>query len=108
MCTMDYVTHVRLTCGWERAKDVDAYFRGDEDGDDDDDDDVVTTRRGRDLGVFQDFADKSCQTPVSWWTLQAPPSVKEAEPRRALDRKRALDAGLSPPKPFFRPNIEGW
>ena len=22
MCTMDYVTHVRLTCGWERVKDL--------------------------------------------------------------------------------------
>ena len=50
----------------------------------------------------------ACQTPSDWSTLEAAPSAQEAEPRRALDRIRTLDAGMSPPKPFFCASLEGW
>ena len=80
MCTMDYVPHVLTPCGWERARDRDGYFQGYESDDDDDNDDDVTTRRGRDLGAFQEFASKACQTPPEWWTLEAAPRAQEAEP----------------------------
>ena len=52
--------------------------------------DDVTTRRDRDLGGFQELASKACQTPVSWWTLQAASSVKEACPGDAPTRSGIL------------------
>ena len=113
MYTMDYVSHVLSLQGWERCDCINDYMTGSEPTSD-----VIECSSQYLMKKTQNFLHRvsqpaesretACQTPSDWSTLEAAPSAQEAEPRRALDRIRTLDAGMSPPKPFFRASLEGW
>ena len=86
---------------WELAKSVNDYFRGWEAVDlsisDEDYNRIVAQ-----LVETTASHSVSCQTPVQWGAVQ---EVKEAAPRPAPDRKRALGAGTKRPLHVIREEI---
>ena len=84
--TSDYVTHVLFQLAWEAVEDLDDYMMGvtdtPESSDNDSDD--------REWERTCNSCDFACQTPKSWLAPRAAEEPKEAEPRRAPERKVTL------------------
>ena len=96
--TSDYVSWVLGLQGWERAWRKDSYFAGEE-GTLGSSVEPDTPEKGF-LGPST--VTVGCQTPAEWADLEPAQQAPQVKPRRALERKGAIDAGTSPPHTFFR------